>query len=348
MRDALDPTIDIEVGRIRWRDLVSLRSIRQRYFLDHPGRNPISAQPFDAGIRKLVPLVPSSDRVVVARANKRVLGYAVFSVRNPDRRWVLAGIGANLGIYESQPLWDELVQFGVVAAGLEGTKRLYARIPQGSDLVPVMRASGFSPVMGETVLGGQSGTLTFATVRGRVRRQHRTDVWAIHQLYMSTVPQPVQYAEALTSHHWDIHSRFSTSTLHGGWLIEEGYRVVAYLRAESRPDSHVLEFMIEPERREHFPALITAALSDLATMSARPVYIVARGYQEEYLPMLQDRGFAIQLEQDLYVKYTTASARTQAATVVTFPPQDVKEPAAKRVPTFLKGSPGDPASESLG
>jgi hypothetical protein len=344
-RDSKDPSINLDVGRLRWPDLFSFRSIRQRFFLNQPARRLNSGQPFQAGLRQLVPLVRSDDRVFVARAERRPVGYAVFSIVNPDRRWVLEGIGANLGVYELQPVWEELINFGVIAAGLEGTKRLYARVPTDSELAPVVRASGFTPYANETVLAAPMLSLTYAT--SRARRQHRSDVWSIHQLYMSTVPQPVQYAEAMTSHRWDVNTRLSTSSIQSGWIIEEGYQVVAYMRAESRPDAHVLEFLIDPRHGNLFPQLLAGALADLAGMAPRQVFVLARGYQQEFVRPLTDRGFSIQLEQDLHVKYTTAMARVPAATVVNFP-QDVKEPAGKRVPTFLKGSSGDPASGSTG
>ena len=207
----------------------------------------------------------------------------------------------------------------------------------------VLRANGFSSYADETVFGAPSVPLQRAVTR--VRRQHRSDVWAIHQLYMATVPQPVQYAEALTSHRWDINPRFSPSSVQAGWVIEEGYQIVAYLRAESRPDRHILEFVIDPRRGELVPPLLAGALADLAQMPPRQVSIATRGYQQEYSQPLLDRGFSVQLEQQLHVKYTTAMARSPVATVVNFP-QEVKESSGKRVPTFLKGSPKDPVAES--
>ncbi len=342
-RDSSELQVKLDVGRIHWADLNSLRSIRQRFFLDQPASRLSSGQPFQAGLKQLVPLAGSRVRVFVARLEQRPVGYAIFSIANPDRRWLLDGIGANLGVYEMQPVWEELVNFGVVAAGLEGTKRLYARVPAGSDLTPVVRANGFSPYANEIVLGAPTVSLNHAP--SRVRRQHRSDVWAIHQLYMATVPQPVQYAEALTSHHWDINPRFSPSSIQAGWVIEEGYQIAAYMRAESRPDSHLLEFVIDPRQANLFPNLLAGALADLATMPSRQVYVAARGYQQEFVEVLVDRGFSIQLEQQVHVKYTTAMARAPAATVVNFP-HEVKESSGKRVPTFLKGSAKDPASES--
>jgi hypothetical protein len=273
----------------------------------------------------------------------------VFAVRNPDRRWVLCGIGTNLGIYEAPPLWEELVHYGVVAAGLEGTKRLYARVPQDSELVEVMRAGGFTPYSSEYVLSGQPGAIPSSMDgRTRVRRQHRTDVWAIHQLSMATVPQPVQYAEALTSDQWDIRQGMGSTAVQAGWLIEDGYRIVAYLRAESRPSAYVLEFMVEPDFRTMLPRLLSVAFADLSALPARPVHVVVRGYQEECMAALIEYGFTVQRHQDLYVKYTTVTARAHMGTVVNFAPQDVKEPSVKRVPTFLNGTPRDPASEAPG
>jgi len=342
-RDANDSQFNPEVGFLGWADLIGLRSIDQRRFLNQPARRLSSGQPFQAGIRQLAPFLPSDDRVLIARAGRRPVGYAVFTVVNPDRRWVLEGIGVQAAIDAIEPIWEELLRVGVIVAGLEGAKRLYAKAPADSDIIPVIRSSGFTPYINEIVLGAPLLSLTYAS--SRVRRQHRSDVWAIHQLYMATVPQPVQYAEALTSHHWDVNPRFSASVIQAGWIIDLGNRVVAYIRAESRPDSHVLEFIVDPRHGELFPRLIAGVFAELASMAPRQVYVLVRGYQQEFIRSLLDRGFSIQLEQDLHVKYTTALARAPVASVVNFP-QDVKEPAGKRAPTYLNGSSRDPASGS--
>lgn len=342
-RDAHDPQLHLEVGRVRWKDLPGLQSIRQRLFLNMPHRSPSGGQPAQAGLRQLLPLVRSHHRVLVARNAGKPVGYAVFSVTEPDHRWVLEGIGANLGIYHLEPVWDEVIRAGIVAAGLEGTRRIFARIPTDSDLTPVMRECAFTAYDRETLLTAPMHDLRHSSAG--LRRQQRSDVWAIHQLYMSTVPQSVQNAEAVTSHHWDIPRQRSARSVSNGWLMEAGYRVAAYLRAESLPDAHMLEFMIEPEFRDHFPRLISGALAELATTTPRQVFLLVRAHQQEFIRPLLDRGFHIRLEQDLYVKYTTAGARLPMAPVVAFP-HETKEPSGKRVPTFLKGASGDPASES--
>ncbi len=288
-------------------------------------------------------MVRTSDRVFVARSERHPVGYAVFRVVDPDRRWELEGIGANLGVYEAQPVLEELVNFGIVAAGLEGAKRLYARVPRRSGLGPVIRASGFSPYANEMLLGGSIAGRGGASTG--VRKQQPSDVWSIHQLYMATVPHPVQFAEALTSHHWEIRPRLATLSVRSGWLIETGHHVAAYARSESRPEFHVIEFQVLPDRSDLFPKLIDSAFADLATMSPRPVYVVVRGYQQEFIRPLGERGFSLHLEQELLIKHTTAMARASQAAIVSFP-HDVKDPVGKRVPTFLNGSSRDPAQGS--
>ena len=341
--DAQDPQISLEVGRVRWRDLPGLRNIRQRLFLNVPNRSLSSGHPAQAGLRQLLPFHRSNDRVFVARNGGTPVGYAVFTVIRPDGRWQLEGIGANLGVYQLDPVWDELIRAGIVAAGLEGTRRIFARVSSGSDLESVLHRCAFTAYDRETILAAPVHALRHGNTR--IRRQQHSDVWAIHQLAMSTVPQPVQNAEAFTSHHWDINRRLVSSSMQSGWIMDDGYQVGAYIRADSRPDTHVLEFMIEPASRDLFPELVSGALSELAAAPPRQVLILVRAHQQEFIRPLLNRGFHIQAEQDLYVKYTTAVARLPVAPVVTFP-QDAKEPAAKRVPTFLKGASGDPASES--
>ncbi len=339
--DQSDPQLNLDVGWLRWSDLVPLRAIRERYYLNQPSAG--TGLPLGAGFRQVMPLMRTPDRVFVARTGRHPVGYAVFRVVDPDRRWELEGIGANLGVYEAQPVWEELVNYGVVAAGLEGAKRLYARVPRRSGLVPVVRASGFSPYASEMLMAGPFPVHGGASTR--VRKQQPSDVWSIHQLYMATVPQPVQFAEALTSHHWEIRPRLTSQSVKSGWLIDTGHQVSACLRSVSRPEFHVIEFNILPDRGDLFPELIDGAFAGLASMSPRPVYIIVRGYQQEFLQPLAERGFTLHLEQELLIKHTPAQALVAQAAIVSFP-QEVKDPVGKRVPTFLNGSSGDPAQGS--
>lgn len=339
------PLIDLHVRKVRWTDAFAISSIRQRYLLNQPNTHWRGSAPTQLSLRRLLPFPASSARCFVACADRRLVGYAIFDVIGADQRWVMEGIGANLGIYAAEPVLDELLRAAVISAGLEGTKRLYARVPNGSEILPAVRRSGFSPYASESVLASSLVPLT--RVQPGVRRQMASDVWAIHQLYMATVPRQVQYAEALTSHHWDLRARTSGRERCSGWLVEDGYQTVAYLRAETSADGHVLECLVHPEHRDVFADLIATACADLGTMAPRRVSIVVRGYQRELLPDLSGLGFTLQLEQDVHVKYTTAPARSPVSGALSLG-LEVKEPVGKRVPTFLHGQPSDPSSEGAG
>jgi hypothetical protein len=269
----------------------------------------------------------------------------VFRVVGPDQRWIVDNISANLGVYAADPVLEELLHHGVVAAGLEGTKRLYAHVPSASPMLPSIRRCGFAPYTTESILASRIMPFPAGPTGGR--RQLSSDVWSIHQLYIAAVPRQVQYAEALTSHNWDLKRVGMSGTTCNGWLVEDGYQAVGYMRVESSHSAHVLEFVVHPDHRHRFPDLIGAVAKDLQGRLARPTYLAVRGYQREYLPYLDEIGFTFQVEQELHVKYTTAPVRSPAGASVAFG-NEVKDPVGKRVPTFLIDNPSDPSSEASG
>lgn len=333
--------LQIEVRRVRWRDLGNLRRIRHQTLLNQPNGRWQTADPFQAGLRQLMPMMPSRDRVAVAQGSGRALGYAVFRVMPPDDRWTLESIGSNTGVYHADPIWEELLRFSIMAAGLEGAKRLYARLQVGSTLITAARKMGFVPYTTEHIY--RASSVPVAARSSLVRTQSPSDVWAIHQLYMAVVPRQVQYAEALTSHYWDSGSHTMRHERVRGWLIEDGQQVAGYVRVTTCHDRHILELLVDPEHREVTADLVSTACAYLATMPRRTVFAVVRAYQEELLAVLADLGFEPWLEQDVHVKYTTVQA--QAPIINGLPvTQEVPEAVGKRVPTFYDTG-GEPLAE---
>jgi len=340
------PIIPIEVRAARWRDLLSLHAIDQRYSLDFPHGLCTESNPAIVGLRHLMPLTRHDQPLFVARADRRLVGFAQFEVIGPDQRWMLQGVGSNMGIYEAEPIWEELFHFAVVSAGLDGTKRLYARIPVGAPVVGPARRVGFSSYVTESIWAASLVPVT----RGnrRVRRQHQSDVWSIHQLYLASVPRQIQYAEALTSHSWDVTTQqLAGSATCQGWLVEDGHMISAYARVVSHSTAHSIEVLVDPEHRETFPDLLATVFAELGRKPARRVYLALRGYQSELADILQGFGLVLQLEQDVYIKHTTVSSWSPIINLSPFA-ADVKEPSAKRVPTFMHGSPSDSSSETAG
>jgi hypothetical protein len=336
--------LQIEVHRVRWRDLSSLRRIRQQIVLNQPNGHWQAADPFHAGMRQLMPFLSTPDRVAVARGTGRALGHAVFRVSPPDERWILESIGSNTGVYEADPIWEELLRYSIMAAGLEGAKRLYAKLPVGSSLISPARKTGFTPYATERILTATSLPVTSASPS--VRPQQASDVWSIHQLYMAVVPRQVQYAEALTSHHWDITTHRVRDERVTGWLVEEGNQIVGYVRVTTSIDRHVLEFIVDPDHRDVVTDLVHTVLAHLAAMPRRSMFAVVRTYQLEMIHVLSDVGFIPWLEQDVHVKYTTAPV---LAPIINGLPvtQELSEPVGKRVPTFY-GTISDSVTEPAG
>lgn len=333
------PGVRIEVRRARVTDLLALSRFSSRYELNQPGSSRSDSDPARAILRGFLPFSREDQPVFVATAEeeRRLLGFAQFRVAGPDQRWIAESIGANAGVYDSDPVVLELVRHAIKTAGLSGVKRLYARLESDSPLQQPMRQIGFAPYGRERVMAATTVPI-LPTARG-VRVQEQADVWAIHQLYLQCTPRDVQYAEALTSHSWDVDAVLR-SRGYGcrGWLIADGHLAVAYARAITRRDAHVVDLMVLPDHRDVLPALLASVFRELATLPPRRVYVVVRHYQSEFISVLQDFGFVAHIEQDVYIRYTTASVRSSVMAANYSMAESQKEPAGKRVPTFFQRS----------
>jgi len=236
---------------------------------------------------------------------------------------------------------EALVAHAVVAAGSQGVKRVFGRIDERHSLADAFRSVGFGAYASESVYLAQG--LTAPTNPSRIRRQEQTDTWAIHQLYNAAVPRQVQYAEAFTSHRWDVARRSGQMPRNGrmaGWLIEEGHHVIGYVRVASREGTHVLELVYHPDRREIINDLLDGAFAHVVQLNPRRVFCALRSYQAEARDALTRRGFTLAFDQQLFLKYTTANVRAPNPESVPLH-LEVRENVPQRVPTFLHGTTQD-------
>lgn len=332
--------LKLTVRAAKLRDLPSLVRFPIVVGLNQPEFNLGPYRPMRAGLSQIVRFGETRPRVFVARAGGKTVGFAHWQPVLPDRRWQLIALGSATGVYDAAPVWEELIRHSTTAAGLSGVKRLDAQIPLVSPVEGPIHAVGFTAYASETVFMAQQ--LAIGSTNAELRAQEQTDTWAIHQLYNATVPKKVQFAEAWTSHHWDVRtSRNLPNRVVRGWLAEDGHQLLGYVRTTSCGSAHVLELIYTPERPAVIDRLLDGALSRLRRVSrVGTVYCALRGYQAEAVSALMERGFDPVLEQDLHVKYTTAIARQPQPEVVPFH-ADVIERLPKRVPSFLHGKPGD-------
>ncbi|MGH2531614.1 MAG: hypothetical protein ACRDJW_04850 [Thermomicrobiales bacterium] len=283
-------------------------------------------------------------RFFVAHASDAMVGFAHFQSNAPDQRWQLIALGAATAAEDAVLVWEDLVAQATVTAGSRGVKRLYARAVRETPVVQSLKAVGFAPYATETVFLARTPK---ALAQGAgLRSQEQSDTWAIHQLYNVAVPRQVQYAEAFTSHRWDVKTRFEVQpgTEAAGWLIEDGHHVVGYARVLTLGCAHILELLYHPERRDTLELLLDGVLSRLVDgRPTRQIYCAVRGYQMEADTFLERRGFVSILEQELHLKYTTANVRIPATESVVFH-TEVNEKMPKRVPSFLQSRPPDEAA----
>gem|GEM_PF-1082851 len=333
------PSLGVIVRRARLTDALALSRYPNRQEMNHPGSSRSDSDPARAIIRGALPFTHNRQPVFVASAeeDRRILGFAQFRAAGPDQRWLAESIGANAGVYDPEPVVSELLRHVIKSAGLDGVKRLYAKVNPDSPLKVSLRQNGFSAYARERVMASNTVPVMASTQGARVQEQ--ADVWAIHQLYLQSTPREVQYAEALTSHSWDVDVMLRSSG-YGchGWLVADDYFAVGYVRAMTRRDAHIVDFMVSAEHRDVFPILMSAVFHELSRMQSRRVYVVVRDYQSEYIPFLYELGFGIELAQEAHIRYTTVSMRSAviAPNLMAIDPK--AEVPARRVPTFFGGT----------
>lgn len=340
------PSIDVEVRRARASDLLALPRFSKEYALNFPETPEAEIGSLRSVMMGVLPFSRDDHPTFIARtaSDRRVLGAAHFRAVGPDQRWMATCIRTNPGVYDDEPIVIGLLHHAIQDAGFNGVKRLYAKAEIDSPVRGPLRTMGFTPYMTETIMAAPH--VPVLSSGGSVRTLDQTDVWAIHQLYIHSTPRDVQYAEAFTSHNWDV------GTVHRdrghecrAWCIVRDFVAVAYARAISHRDAHVVDLMVAREWRSLLPDLLAEVFRQLSSMSSRRVYVSVRGYQRELIPLLEHYGFAAQTQQELSVRYTTASMRTSVISVESYAHEPAKEPATRRVPSFFRRQPPEEAEE---
>ncbi len=326
----------LSIRLVRPRDLPALPGVSSVLQLNQPEASLAPYRPFSAALASVLPGRRRA-RMLVAHGDGRILAFAHFVPELPDRRWQLVALGASTGVYDVTPLWEQLLERSVVAAGLRGVKRLYARPPADSAAEEALFAVGFQAYASETIYSAESPRITSSKLP--LREQTPTDTWAIHQLYSAVTPRQVQYAEAYTSHRWDIGEVRSapTGAFTSGWLLEEAFQIVAYARVMSLGSTHVLEVLVHPDWSGEAGELIDAAIERIAARRrVRTISCALRGYQHELSNAFLDRAFRPSSEITLSVKYTAARAMAPALDTAAQPEAVLERlPKPKRAPSYL-------------
>ncbi|MCO5221264.1 MAG: hypothetical protein M9947_06720 [Thermomicrobiales bacterium] len=297
------------VRQARFTDVPGLARIERVYPLLQPQ---LTLSGYNASASVVASRIPrSTDRpvVMIAASNGNPIAFADFKPSLPDRRWLLQAVGASTGVYDPGPVWAEILTAAIRQAGMSGVKRLFAHASSGSNVYVALREAGFAPYANETIYVADAPQTMGAHVA--MREQESSDTWAIHQLHNASVPRDVIYAEALTSHAWDIsNSRRPSSPQTSGWLADGPGDLQAYARVTSDRGVHALDVSFRPGAVKAGAALLDALLRKLRLeRRITRVYVTVRGYQQEIESALVRMGFTPGLTQELLVRYTAVQVR---------------------------------------
>jgi len=275
--------------------------------------------------------------VLIGQEASQLAGYAEFHPILPDLRWQLVALGATADRTDPLTVWIPILEHGTRAAGEAGVKRLYARAPDLTQIGDGLRAAGYSAYANEVIFVAENPVARTAGID--VREQERADTWAVHQLYNSSVPKEVLYAEAFTSHRWELlNGRKLFSKTARAWITEKNQTPVAYARCTSLQRRHVLDVMSDPGHLDEMAALIDEVLLRIKRDGPlSKIYCTVRGYEMDLERVLLERNFRPCFSQDLFVRYTTAPLRVMTAEIV-FSDAEAGERARRRVPVYLSSA----------
>lgn len=327
----------MRVRRMRIRDVRWLASRIDAMYLDQPLVETDRAGVFLTGARSLRPLDRTRPLTHLAfTGGDDFAGVIQFRQTALDPRWTAVAIGLIDGVAEPDRVVDALLEFSIKRAGSRGVKRLFARIPRESEMGERFRIAGFEPYMRETILQitPQDGLYALSS---RVRAQDAAETWAVHQLYHACAPKSVQFAEAWTSHRWDIGANGKGPAGCSSFVIEEGNQLVAHARMVNGNNAAVIEAMYLPGDALAGIEIVQDVIRRARTQhGAKRIFLTVRGHQSELLGGMNGPGCTILGDQDLTVRYTAVKVAAKAVDVPKPVGIEVRERAPKRVPTFMK------------
>jgi hypothetical protein len=284
------------------------------------------------------PFRGSRIRTYVASANRAPVAFVQARERalEQHRKWDLLHLGAARVAAAATPerrvdLWTALLDYTTIAAGRRGVQRLYAKVAGSGEVAEAFHGAGYTRYGEETIY------LLHGVPRGEIpttdgvdelglRPQQPGDTWALHQLYTLTAPKTVQYAEAHTSHRWEL-PKWGLLPVRGGlrewgFVVERGHEIALYCRVGRQGNRARLGVVFEPSARELLEPTVGAILRWLDPGPGERVYCAVREFQAELGGALLAHGFTATEVQDALVRYTVVSVRSPALALVGRPARE--------------------------
>jgi len=207
---------------------------------------------------------------------------------------------------ESEEVAGALVEHLSNAALQRGVHRLFVRVPDRDQLLPVFRLRGFRQYATEQVLFAERVRRGITPAPDGARSTRRGDARLLYQLYRKTTPQHVSQLEARTYREWRaLHADRSGRRTRGSnyeEVVVDRVELAGWVKAERSGGTqpHTLSFMVlpEPPLPDELADLGISLLND----STMPVWSSLRHYDSHMIDALRGRGFSVLLTQMLLVK----------------------------------------------
>lgn len=211
---------------------------------------------------------------------------------------------------ETEFAWLKLLEQLVVEAGEKGVARIYAKLTTESQQMSLFSQTGFHSFTHESLFTLRYGTQLEPSSL-KLRSQRNRDSWFIDQLYNSITPSFVKNSEQTSSRDWEIHKGYlPRPARERGWVLDEGEKIVAYVRLISNRKKHVIRILNLDSHRHLLPEILNFALSNIKAGPDCFVYCTVREYQAEQESILEDNGFIFLGKQAVMVKHTVQYVRS--------------------------------------
>lgn len=235
----------------------------------------------------------------------------------------LAGFAGRSQRLPNGDVWFKLIENLIERAGHARIERVFAAVGQRfDDMTEILKQLGFQPYAQQQIWMLPEPAIEAGSALVALRRQHRRDAWAIHQLYSRITPRHVQQAEMRRAEAWQLpRPKRRLGWRERAWVLGDDQTLIMHVHALTGPRAHVLRCIIDPAERQNAAAMLRYAVNQLG--EHRTVFAVIRGYQAELGGPLEELGFKLRGEQTLFAKHLVIPQRQPA-----------------RVPALLRPEPG--------
>lgn len=301
----------IDVRPIRIRDLLRLRSMRADALMPDQSNGPLGQRMPDPWA--VLPGSRRTRRSFVAFVDGSAAGLVDLIADPANHRWVLSRVLTSRNVpsdereFGRERVWQEMMLQAIRSAGLARIKRIHAVLDDEAPIIESLIQTGFSQYAQDTVM--TSPMLSSDGPTGLIRRQDPSDVWAIHQLYHSVTPRPVQYSEALTSNYWSRVVPGQQASR--GYVVEDGLEVVAHCRVTFGRNGPTMNVMVAPDALELVCPVVQEVAADVGRQNNGRYSVVVPDYLQEYGGQLAILGFEPSRRQTRLVKHTVVARRMQ-------------------------------------